>query len=143
MKDPTCKSPQDSKAADLLTMAGDNALPAMWATIEGNLAIVSACLPTYRPLLRYIFGRSADDTTSGANSRSDVGSHYASRNFVKMTDGIHLSEISGRQKRNTDSTEQIIESNDTNESAWKIAKNDSEIDIENRAGQREIARQAS
>lgn len=52
--------------------AGYNAFGAMWSVVETCLAIVSACVPTLKPLYERVFGRSGT-TTAGS---SHVGFMY-------------------------------------------------------------------
>ena len=115
-KDATCTSPALMEGGSKLTYrVGDNAMPGMWATVEGNIAIVSACLPTLRPVLRFVRGkRPSAATTTITQSQSNTGlsrSGYAQRrDFVKMPSDIHMESMSSRKRSETGSEELIAPS---------------------------------
>ncbi|KAJ4287326.1 hypothetical protein N0V90_012724 [Kalmusia sp. IMI 367209] len=48
---------------------GNNSFGLMWSVVETCLAIVSACLPTLRPLYQKIFGATGDTTADSSGSR--------------------------------------------------------------------------
>jgi hypothetical protein len=58
-----------------LTNYTDSAPLIMWSTVENNLGIIVACIPTLAPLVKYL-----NERTSGyrnENSRKEVGTRYA------------------------------------------------------------------
>lgn len=40
----------------------------IWTSIEPSVGVISACLPTLRPLVTYLFGRRASPSSKDANS---------------------------------------------------------------------------
>jgi len=91
----------------------------MWATIEGNLAIVSACLPTLRPIIRVFHGkRPQADTTTITHSQSNTafsGRGY-NQNFVKMDSDINMERLPAGKRSETGSGELAMPSHDGNDS---------------------------
>ena len=57
----------------------DSAPLIMWSTVESNLGIVVACIPTLAPLIKYFGERSRGASYSGSISKKnrEVGSRYA------------------------------------------------------------------
>ena len=67
-----------------LRISGDNVNGANLSTIEICVAIISACLPTYRPLYKLIrYGHANDVTMGKEKSTGHYGIHY--NNPVKST----------------------------------------------------------
>jgi len=113
-----------SSQVSLTDASWDNTKPAMWSAVEINLAIVSACLPTLRPLTVYLFrgsytGNTKSDTNSrsmplgvfksvkttqryGTNSAASYNENAYNGDFVKLTSGMDV-EISAGKGSDTES----------------------------------------
>lgn len=77
----------------------------MWGTIEGNLAIVSACLPTLRPLLRLVYGkRPQADSTSISHAHSNTVFSGHAQKFVKMDSDMELERLPVGKRSGTETT---------------------------------------
>ena len=60
----------------------------IWSSVEPNIGIVCACMPTFRPLIRrwlpkWFGGGSSEYGTSHSRQRSQTGDFYALRNRKK------------------------------------------------------------
>lgn len=107
----------ESLEAAAYFIAGDNAMPGMWATIQSNIAIVSACLPTLRPVVRFFLGkRPAASTTTITHSQSGnrfSRSDYAQRmEFVKMDSEMEMERMSPGESSKTGSEDMIAPAHD-------------------------------
>lgn len=54
-----------------LSLLGNNVSTAELSTIELSIGILSACLPTYRPLYNHFFGKKAAATETGRRSNGN------------------------------------------------------------------------
>lgn len=68
---------------------------AIWSTAEPCLGIVSTCLPTYKPLIKKIFGHTKDVGSSGASS--SIGGNSTFRNKFNKSGG-RIALTSGIEK---------------------------------------------
>lgn len=89
-----------AKQADTTFYSGDTAY---WSTIEVNVAIICACLPTLTPIGRLIFPhyfRSAQSAEYGSNSKRMLGNNA----FVELAEGASASKLrqAGRRSCNGD-----------------------------------------
>ena len=95
------------------TIGGDTK-PAMWSMVETNLAIVSACLPTYRPLAKFLFGDKSGNTTVVSDYSKSVplgvvrsvkitqqyDSNFSTsddQDFIKLTSGTDVDISAGNK----------------------------------------------
>ncbi|KAJ4393528.1 hypothetical protein N0V93_002740 [Gnomoniopsis smithogilvyi] len=98
----------------------DSARPITWSIIEGNLGIITTCIPTLAPLVRYYSEKSKLDGQSGkssaarryANGNDYNSSSYAMKSFMSGLRGAGTSAdrnvvISGNHSG--DSTERIYD----------------------------------
>lgn len=63
----------------------DSARPITWSIIEGNLGVITTCIPTLAPLVRYYSERSRLDGQSASIRRRDnnySSSNYAMKSFL-------------------------------------------------------------
>jgi len=107
----------ESLEVDTYFIAGDNAMPGMWATIQSNIGIVSACLPTLRPVVRFFLGkRPAASTTINTHSQSGNGfsrSGFSQRmEFVKMDSDMEMERLPHGESSKTGSEDMIAPAHD-------------------------------
>lgn len=103
-----------------LTNLLDSANPITWSIIEGNLGVITTCIPTLAPLVRYYSDKSRLDEQSGrsgtarrygtGNDQNQSSSNYAMKSFMSGLRGTGTSTernvvISGHHSG--DSTELI------------------------------------
>ena len=99
--DPTCShSPSlPPHYNDLANQLQGNYFPGvLWNIIEPNIGIVSACLPTMRPILRFLLTGSLQGTTSGKSSRASSGNEERERRSLGKRFGSDRSGGSGSGK---------------------------------------------
>lgn len=66
----------------------DSASPITWSIIEGNLGIITTCLPTLAPLMRYYAERSRLEGQServGTTGQHGGNSHHTSSSYVMVS----------------------------------------------------------
>ena len=84
--DITCKHPANhvQEVAFLITFSGSFVHPALWTAAEPSIGVVSACLPSLRPLLtKLLWGRSY-------RPKMLAGSHDSgSRRFERLDDSFN------------------------------------------------------
>ncbi|KAF2799182.1 hypothetical protein K505DRAFT_295128 [Melanomma pulvis-pyrius CBS 109.77] len=89
----------------------------IWATVEVNLAIVSACLPTLRPIFLIIIGQSLPKSPS-------VNTYNASRSHKKSFSGHRLATLTTHKdldRSDTDSMHQLAKVPTRNESISSLS----------------------
>ncbi|KAK0635727.1 hypothetical protein B0T17DRAFT_54188 [Bombardia bombarda] len=117
----------------------DSAPLILWSTVENNLGVIVACVPTIAPLVKYFNERtSRGATTSSRNRRSgyphNVGSRYAMHTWKsnrtrggngaeELDSGIDYTETGSVENHaKTNSTECIIESGITKKTEVTITR---------------------
>jgi hypothetical protein len=92
----------------------------IWSSIEPSLGIVSACLPTLRPLARYIFPSGFSSSQKASKyKKSDPANASKSRDFYRLED-----------RRNESRNDEIALTNDIRKGADGSAYSAADLDPE-------------
>ncbi len=95
----------------------DSAPLILWSTVENNIGIIVACVPTLAPLVKYFRERSHGErskTASYANKTSrDIGSHYAMATWKGGIKGGHQPLESNNDDKDNSSFEGHIKGGST------------------------------
>lgn len=103
-----------AKQADTTFYSGETAY---WSTIEVNVAIICACLPTLTPIGRLIFPhyfRSAQSAEYGSKSKRMLGNNA----FVELAEGASASKLRQAGRRSCNGDDERAE--DGNEQAIRV-----------------------
>ncbi|KAI9930825.1 hypothetical protein ASPWEDRAFT_50950 [Aspergillus wentii DTO 134E9] len=87
----------------------------IWATIEGGIYMIAACLPTYRPLLRYISRRAR-----GESQEASTGKYYAGGSAAFGGTAKSDNRVQGPLKRVSLKYSQMNDSMDEEEDAVRL-----------------------
>jgi len=106
--DYTCKAPvQQIATRRILIGLGNIVSPALWSTIELNIAIVASCVPAFKGCITHFHPnflgtiRSRTGSDSKFQSRSQTTSRSRSRKASYPQDSVYHDEGFGRARNNT------------------------------------------
>lgn len=139
-----CKgNPRSPMASDnFIDNALDNTYQiSIWSNVEAGLGITAGCLTTLRPLIRFLrdsssASRSRNPGAFPLSSNAAPGLHRSSRSKHEDRDDVHrlwtgnelddyhgvTTTIMGSHRPNPTSSEEDLNPNDNNRSAWKVER---------------------